>query len=270
MQKTFFPVILDKDAKLPIYLTSAGCEFYQESINRRYGFSSYHWIQCSNGKGEVIIGNERIILEKNMGMIIYKDEPHQYRPLSETWLTDWITFDGFAVKQLLNTLSFYKSNYYYIKEIDVIRQKIIDCIETGNSYNNHNQLSVMSYDFIMSLPDYIIHKSSPFQLLKIDMVIDFINENYTKPLTIDILAALIDVTPQYLCKIFIESTNKRPFEYINEVRIQKSKELMLNTNLSISKIGNQVGFEDASYYGKWFKRIEKITPGAFRKHYKGC
>lgn len=269
MQKTFFPVILDKDAKLPIYLTSAGCEFYQDSIERRYGFSSYHWIQCSEGKGEVTIGNDNIILEKDMGMIIYKDEPHHYRPLSETWLTDWVTFDGFAVKQLLNTLGFYKSQYYYIKDIDIIRQKIINCIETGNSYNNHNQLSVMSYDFIMSLPDYIIHKSSPFHLLKMAIVIDYINENYSKALTIDTLAALIDVTPQYLCKLFIESTKKRPFEYINEFRIQKSKELMLNTNSNINKIGKQVGFEDASYYGKWFKRIEKITPGAFRKHYKG-
>ncbi|GKX27609.1 hypothetical protein SH1V18_00890 [Vallitalea longa] len=269
MQKTFFPVILEKQKKLPIYLTSAGCDFYQESVDRTYGFPSYHWIQCSMGKGKIKINNERIILEKNMGMIIHKDVPHYYEPLCEKWLTDWVTFDGFAVKQLLNTLGFYKSNYYYINDISGIREKIVNCIDIGNHYNNYIELSIMNYDFVMTLPKYINRSSSPDYTTKIDIVINYINDNFYSALTIDSLANLIKVTPQYLCNIFSKATNKRPFEYVNEVRIQKSKELMLNTNFTIHEISKKVGFEDASYYGKWFKRIEKMTPGSFRKHYKG-
>ena len=61
---------------------------------------------------------------------------------------------------------------------------------------------------------------------------------------------------------------KRPFEYINEVRINKSKELILsNYNYSISTISKKAGFESPSYFGMQFKKIEGMTPGQFKELY---
>jgi YesN/AraC family two-component response regulator len=61
---------------------------------------------------------------------------------------------------------------------------------------------------------------------------------------------------------------KRPFEYINEVSIKKSKELILNNyNYPITTISTKVGFESPSYFGSQFKKIEGITPGQFKQLY---
>jgi YesN/AraC family two-component response regulator len=120
----------------------------------------------------------------------------------------------------------------------------------------------------MDLDRYIGNRSGYDQNKKIGLTIEYINNHYQEFITIDLLSEMVNVTPQYFCKIFKEATNKRPFEYINTVRIQKSKELMLNTNMTIHAISKAVGFENPSYYGKWFKQVESTTPGKFRSHYR--
>ena len=82
------------------------------------------------------------------------------------------------------------------------------------------------------------------------------------------MADIIHVTPQYLCILFKQLMDKRPFEYINEVRITKSKEWILSDySLSLSSISQKVGFENPSYFGATFKKLQGITPGQFKELY---
>lgn len=52
--------------------------------------------------------------------------------------------------------------------------------------------------------------------------------------------------------------------YLNNIRIEKAKELLANTDLSLADIGNQVGFTDQSYFNKIFRKHENLTPGQYR------
>ena len=54
-------------------------------------------------------------------------------------------------------------------------------------------------------------------------------------------------------------------EYINELRIERSKTLLLNQDLTILEVGSVVGFSDQSYYCKMFKRATGVSPDVFRK-----
>lgn len=269
MQKTAFPVVLNQDTELPIYITSAGINYIQESVNRDHGYKDYHWFQCNEGKGEIHINGQTLVLEKGSGLFIPKNEAHSYNPISQRWLTDWFTFNGFAVRQLLNSLGFYKHTIYNLYDSRFIREKIEQCIRAGNIATDHKKLSVMTYDLIISLDAHISNKSGQIRDKKINQVIEYINVKYNQLITIEDMANILHVTPQYLCRLFKSATGKRPFEYVNMVRIQKSKELMLNTDMTIQEISYSVGFETPSYYGKWFKQLENTTPGSFRKHYRG-
>ena len=72
------------------------------------------------------------------------------------------------------------------------------------------------------------------------------------------------LSPNYLSKLFQESVGVGFREQLNRIRIEESKQLLLNTDYSLADIALAMGFVDQSYFCKVFKRIVGLTPGKFR------
>lgn len=107
------------------------------------------------------------------------------------------------------------------------------------------------------------------QYERLKPALDYIDRHYAEAITLQTLAGLMNVTPEYFCHLFKKTTGVRPVSYINQVRINKSKELLLdNVQRGMHDIARQVGFESASYYGAIFKKMERLSPGAFRRSYQ--
>ncbi|MNC28377.1 HTH-type transcriptional regulator YesS [compost metagenome] len=107
------------------------------------------------------------------------------------------------------------------------------------------------------------------QYERLKPVLDYIEQHYAEEITLPTLAGLICVTPEYFCHLFKKTTGIRPISYVNQVRVNKSKELLLdNVQCGMEDIARQVGFESTSYYGAIFKKLERLTPGAFRRSYQ--
>jgi two-component system, response regulator YesN len=92
----------------------------------------------------------------------------------------------------------------------------------------------------------------------------FIRDNYEKALTLNILASNSYCNASYLSHIFKEKMNISITKYINNIRIQKAKELIDVTNKSITDICMWVGFNDLGYFGRVFKNIIGISPKEYR------
>ena len=106
------------------------------------------------------------------------------------------------------------------------------------------------------------------QIQPLTPVFTYIDDHYAEAITLKDLSELLGVTPQHLCTLFRKIMNTRIFEFINLVRIKKSKEYLLSQpSLAIRDVAHLNGFEDVSYFCYIFKRIEKTTPGDFRKLY---
>lgn len=69
-------------------------------------------------------------------------------------------------------------------------------------------------------------------------------------------------------RLFKEYTGYAPLQYIQELRLQRSKELLLSTNLSLTEIAEEVGYDNADYFSTAFKKKNRITPAAYRKKLK--
>ena len=78
-------------------------------------------------------------------------------------------------------------------------------------------------------------------------------------------AAEFNISEEHFCRIFKSYTGYRPFEYVNLVKIQKSKELLKNTNYSVGEIASQSGFDSHSYFTFIFKKYTGMTPTQYRK-----
>lgn len=107
------------------------------------------------------------------------------------------------------------------------------------------------------------------KLIHLKKVLSVIQKKYMYNISLEDLASSIDMNTNYFCKFFKELTNKTPMEYLNYYRVECAKERLKESNLSITEIAYDCGFNDISYFTKVFKKYnDNLTPRDFLKLYK--
>lgn len=99
-------------------------------------------------------------------------------------------------------------------------------------------------------------------------VIQFIRENYSNAdLSVKMLADRVYLTPTYLSTLFRKETGKTISDFIIEVRIERSKDLLVKQNIKLIEVAESVGYGDANYYAKVFKKQTGMAPSTYREKY---
>lgn len=86
-------------------------------------------------------------------------------------------------------------------------------------------------------------------------------------LSLDRVAEAVHVSPFYLSHLFRDELGTTFVSYLTEVRLDKAKKLLKDTQLTIAEIAEKVGYSDASYFSRVFKKHVKVTPGRFRREF---
>jgi AraC-like DNA-binding protein len=95
---------------------------------------------------------------------------------------------------------------------------------------------------------------------------EYIQLNYSNPnLSINALGAYFSLSPSYLSSQFKSQEGISPLEYISNIRLQKSKELLVSTDKVIEQIAMECGYLSSSVYIRSFKKAEGTTPGEYKK-----
>lgn len=97
--------------------------------------------------------------------------------------------------------------------------------------------------------------------------LDYIQKNYRYAITLNGMASLCNISPSYFSKLFKKSIEDNFSSYINKVRIKKAKELLETSDVPISNLALDLGFEDCGYFIKVFKKMEGATPAVYRNEY---
>ncbi|MCH4889653.1 AraC family transcriptional regulator [Acidaminobacter sp. JC074] len=100
------------------------------------------------------------------------------------------------------------------------------------------------------------------QLAKIRL---YIQDHLNQPLSIEDLSAQMHVHPNYFNALFKQHFDLPPKQFINSLKIQRAKELLLATNQSIEEIARNLGFQDKFYFSRLFKKKMGTSPGNYRK-----
>jgi two-component system, response regulator YesN len=97
--------------------------------------------------------------------------------------------------------------------------------------------------------------------------IGIIREDYSKPLSLSILADKVFIHPTYLSNLFKKQTGYVIIDYINHYRIEKAKELLQDPLNKIYWVTEQVGFANQRYFSQVFKKITGLTPVEYRSSF---
>lgn len=99
----------------------------------------------------------------------------------------------------------------------------------------------------------------------IHLVKQYINDHYGDNLSLNILAEKVFLSPRYLSSIFIQEVGYGINKYIKNIRMEKAKELLIDTNMKVNEICKAVGYSNVSYFCKSFLEDFGATPEKYRQ-----
>jgi AraC-like DNA-binding protein/ligand-binding sensor protein len=135
----------------------------------------------------------------------------------------------------------------------------------AQSAGDIDELCLLLSGVINSYIDSIFSLTHKRSLEDIDKAVRYMWMNYSSKITLEDVAKAVFLSPTYFCKVFQKNKRCSFNTYLNKIRIEKSKELLLQYDLRIADIVSMVGFEDQSYFTKVFKRFAGVSPTHFRK-----
>ncbi len=132
-----------------------------------------------------------------------------------------------------------------------------------------NILKILSEakDFELLASESFAMKTSNGGQDRIQKVIDYIAENYTKDISLDNLAEVSFMTTNSFCRYFKNKTGKTAFEFIREFRVNKACQMLINGKKSIAEICYDTGFNSFSSFNRIFKNLKKISASKYKNKY---
>lgn len=154
---------------------------------------------------------------------------------------------------------------------DEIKKQFLRIVNpSSTSFSQANQI-VALYEILLCLMQNkkMRHKKkSPFVSVRdenIKKVMAYIEENLQKKISLKDLSGIFPMSEKYFCSFFKKQTNLTPVEYINRLRISKASDLLMLSDMNVTEISLECGFESLSYFIRQFKKITGVTPNQYRK-----
>lgn len=172
-----------------------------------------------------------------------------------------ISFIGDTKNAVLDTL-IHDENQYFLKKFETIYTK----------WNNKNGQYILECKSLIHAlmaeliteRDYMTLSDKKYEILS--KAISYIEINISNPyFSIGELLKYLNIGDTYFRKIFKERYGMTTIKYINELRISKAKDYLLNSDINIVKIAEATGFLDVYYFSNSFKSSTGLSPSLYRK-----
>ncbi|MGL4875361.1 MAG: response regulator [Clostridium sp.] len=98
----------------------------------------------------------------------------------------------------------------------------------------------------------------------VQQIVSYVNDKYYEELSLKVLSNKYNINSSYLGQLFIKEVGMSFSDYLNGVKNEKAKELLLETNMKINDIAKKVGFVDTSYFYRKFKKYYGVSPSVLR------
>ena len=237
---------------------------------------SLHLLEIKNNISSIVASNSKILIAQNQNFRIEINE-HEYK------ITDNICFihekDTCVIKRDCSKCKFICLDFKLLDSLPSIFNsnriiKITEEIKFFYSYihvlyeqktdNRHILRSIITYLLTLKESHYLKSSVNNCPNL-IQAVKEYLHKNIDSKIRIDDIAEHFFISKSELFYIFKKYTNTTIIDYLNQIRIHKSINLLLNTGYSITEISEFVGFDSLPYFSRVFKRFTNISPRDYRK-----
>ena len=101
----------------------------------------------------------------------------------------------------------------------------------------------------------------------IDQIQLYIQRNYQKNITQEFIASLFYLNRSYLSQLFKKQTGQKFVDYLNDIRMNKAKELLIHSDRKMYQIAKNVGYDNKKYFFRIFKKKIGLSPEQYREQF---
>ncbi|MGI6031677.1 MAG: helix-turn-helix transcriptional regulator [Eubacteriales bacterium] len=101
----------------------------------------------------------------------------------------------------------------------------------------------------------------------IQSILQYLEQNIEEKLLLDDLAGFLGYNKSYLCKTFKRECGLTIREYYNVIRIREAQKLLHETEMSVTEVGEKLGFESDQHFNRLFKNLVGVSPGVYKKNH---
>jgi AraC family transcriptional regulator, melibiose operon regulatory protein len=235
-----------------------------------------------SGASYVGINQQFIRIKKNECLIIYPQVTHNYflRENESCKMLDLVFKIGdlhsFNSLDLRNNLRFLDElislRIEYMKfvdngEIKSILEHILYQYETISPYSRMFT-KVYFCELFLCLSKNISETRNELGKLMNQYVtvgLDYLVNSYSSKISVEDIAQVVGISPRHFSRLFVQEVGMTVQDYLTIFRINKAKDLLLNSKLDITSIAYSTGFNSSQYFTTCFKRLENITPKNYRR-----
>jgi AraC family transcriptional regulator of arabinose operon len=252
------------------------CRGNPNLIQRPGGADSWVLELCVKGSAEVIAPGGESLSFTEGDVFCYRPTIPQFyslHPGEESWHHYWAGFSpGNNWLQWLQWPEAYPGLLALRLRDPNIRKRVRDLfqslVEVGKSHYPHRR------DLMMNLLEQILlwmEMENPRGTiyspdLRIRKSLDFIDRHLGQPMAIEDLSRAAGISPSRFAHLFQEIMGLSPLRYIERRRIELATNLLLSTGKPISAIAQEVGYEDALYFSRVFRRATNASPRQYRQN----
>lgn len=122
---------------------------------------------------------------------------------------------------------------------------------------------------MLQTADELLSAADKLKIDRYKKLVSYIDQNYSRPVSLNELAEVSCCNPQYLCRYFKEITGTSPVQYLISCRVEHACTFLLETTDPILDISMDCGFENVSYFIRKFKQLKGCTPKEYRCRHIG-
>jgi two-component system response regulator YesN len=238
-------------------------------------------------KWPIVLGNDEIIYEELISKLRIN---HCSYP---------IKIDNEVLKAIKNNdrvklidinksfISYLKADVYNPNQvIDVCSKYIFSILTVSKNFNNDMYVECENEGILNAIKDSCTFGELKEQLdrvmdkvykrnyeetvvnsLIVRKAMNYIKEYYNGKISLEEIADGMNITPEYLGRLFTKELGKSFSDYLKEFRIDKAKELLIGKKIKIYEVAEQVGYSDSKYFCKVFKELTGMAPKEYMKFY---
>lgn len=278
----------DKDFLWGLSITTVGCETYKpgekypkKRHKRGYYFDpekgrilhEYQLCYISEGQGFFESKyQQRCSIKEGTMFLLFPGEWHTYySDLNIGWKEYWIGFKGTEIDaRIQNGLLRKEKSIFHVGVNNNIIQLYQQAIGFALEENTHFQFMLAGITNHLLGYMYYLDRNRSFNtnitlVKQISRAKAWMQEELEEPLVIQDLAKRLEMSYSLFRKRFKEYVGISPSHYLQDIRLQKAKELLQVTNLSVKEIAYLLHFESPDYFSTQFRKKVGVSPSKFRK-----
>ncbi|WP_291943691.1 AraC family transcriptional regulator [Chitinophaga sp.] len=270
MQCTEDPVLA------PLYITDIG--YYPKArfhhMRRLQGAEQHILIYCKEGKGSITVAHETFQIQPGHCFLIPRKIPHEYSAdVKDPWTIYWAHFLGSSADGLLETATRewqgYRTFLSWSTQRTALFDRSYDQLEKGFKLENLKYANMHFWSFLATcIYPHADHNTSP-QHSSVDESIEFMRQHIDTMLSLQEMAAAVNLSQSHFSAVFKAGTGFSPIEYFNQLKIQEACQYLLFTSLRIKEIAGRLGMEDPYYFSRLFTKIMGLSPNQYRERKAG-